>query len=267
MNRSQHQSHLSLLGCEALLLALLWSLVVPGHLVGQRSARPMVEREPEGFFFRRPLFSLALRGGANFRNTESRIFGFLTEQLTLERRDFNGFAVAADLGVGQGDRWEVVLGISHAETETPSEFRNYVDDQGRPITQMTLLSSTPLSLTARFYVLSRGRQIGRFVWIPAKVAAYLGIGAGFTHYLLRQTGSFVDASDLSIFADRLESEDWSPLAVVLAGMDYGLSRRVLLNADARYHFAKGDVRGSFRGFDDGIDLSGLQLSAGLKFRL
>lgn len=266
MNAIRQRSARCRLARGALGLALLGSLVLPAQLAGQRSARPIVNQEPEGFFFRRPVFSLALRAGANFRDTDSRIFGFFTEQLTLERGDFDGPAVAAELGVSHSDRWEVVLGIAHAQRETASEFRNYVDSQGRPITQSTLLSSTPLTVAARFYLLSRGRQIGRFVWIPARLAPYLGAGVGFTHYLLRQAGSFVDPSDLSIFSDRFESQDWSPLAVLLAGVDYGLSRRVLLNADARYHFANGDVGGDFQGFRDGISLSGLQLTAGLKFR-
>jgi hypothetical protein len=77
----------------------------------------------------------------------------------------------------------------------------------------------------------------------------------------------VDYQDLSIFDTTFESYGWSPLAVVMAGMDFSLGPRVVLNTDARYHWASGELSRDFADFDDGIDLSGLQISLGVLFRL
>lgn len=221
---------------------------------------------PQGFLFREPRVSLAARAGFKLQNTESSIFGYLTRHLTLDRNDFNAFVVAAEVGVAMGRYWEVVLGVGHARAEKGSEFRDYVTQEGLPITQRTLLSTTPLTVAGRFYLWPRGRQIGSLVWIPARFTAYLGVGAGATYHLLEQTGSFVDFSDLTIFDDRLRSDGWAPLALLMAGADYSLGTRVLLNGEVRYHLAKGELGGKFQGFTDGIELSGVQFTAGFKVR-
>ncbi|GBD31946.1 MAG: hypothetical protein KatS3mg081_2338 [Gemmatimonadales bacterium] len=242
------------------------ALAAPESLLAQRSARPLVNQGPEGFLFREPRVTFAVRGGFNFQNTESSIFGFFTRHLTLDRNDFNAVVLAAELGVAVGRRWEVVLGVGHAETRKESEFRDYVTEQGLPIAQTTLLATTPLTVAGRFYLWPRGRRVGRFVWIPARFSVYAGAGAGAAYYLLKQTGAFVDFSDLTIFGDRLQSDGWAPVALVMAGAEYSLSTRVLLNGDVRYQFAKGELGGDFVGFTDGINLSGTQFSAGLKVR-
>ncbi len=249
-----------------LVIAALCALAAPRDSAAQRSARPLVNQGPQGFLFREPRLSLAARAGFNLQNTESSIFGFFTRHLTLDRNDFNALVLAVELGIAAGRQWEVVLGVGHARAEKESEFRNFVTQQGLPITQMTLLSTTPLSVAGRFYFWPRGRQIGRFVWIPASFSVYAGAGAGAAYYLLKQTGSFVDFSDLTIFGDRLQSEGWAALALLMAGADYSLGTRVLLNGDVRYHFAKGKLGGDFVGFTDGINLSGVQFTAGLKVR-
>jgi hypothetical protein len=247
-------------------ITVLCALAAPADLAAQRSARPVVNRGPEGFLFREPRLTLGVRGGLNLQNTESSIFGFFTHHLTLDRRDFDALVLAGELGIAPGRHWEVVLGVGRAHTEKGSEFRDYVTQQGLPITQTTLLATTPLSVAGRFYPLPRGRKIGSFVWIPARLSLYAGAGVGAAHYLLRQTGSFVDFSDFRIFSDRLESQGWAVLALLMAGADYSLGTRVLLNGDLRYHFAKGELKGDFVGFTDGIDLSGIQFTAGLKVR-
>jgi hypothetical protein len=247
-------------------IAALCALAAPLDGAAQRSARPLLNRDPEGFLFREPRVSFAARGGFSFQNTGSSIFGFFTRQLTLERSDFNALVLAGELGIAAGRHWEVVLGVGHVRTEKASEFRDYVTRQGLPITQTTLLATTPLSVAARFYLWPRGRQIGRFVWIPARFSVYGGAGGGAAYYLLRQTGSFVDFTDLSVFGDRLQSDGWAPLALLMAGADYSLGTRVLLNGEARYQFATGELGGDFVGFTDGISLGGLQFTAGLKVR-
>jgi outer membrane protein W len=99
------------------------------------------------------------------------------------------------------------------------------------------------------------------------VAPYVGAGGGAVYYSFRQVGSFVDFVDLSIFDSTFESDGWTPLGMVMAGVDYSVSPHVVLNIDGRYQFATASLHNDFTDFDDGIDLSGLQLSFGVHFRL
>lgn len=86
-------------------------------------------------------------------------------------------------------------------------------------------------------------------------------------YSLTQTGSFVDFADLSIFQDELTSDGWTPLVQAMAGADYGLSKRIFLNADVRYLWANAELQRAFSDVDSRIDLSGVQFSLGLHVRI
>jgi opacity protein-like surface antigen len=221
----------------------------------------------DGFLFQAPRLQLGLRAGVNIARANSQIFDFTTNQLTLDRSDFNAFSIAGDIGIRVIDAADVVLGFGYSSTSKLSEFRDYVDQDDLPIEQRTTFTQLPLTLSGRFYLTRRGREVGRFVWVPAQVAPYVGVGAGVVRYEFRQTGSFVDFQDLSVFDDTFESDGWTPVALVMAGLDYSLGPRVVLNGDVRYHFASADMNRDFTSFSDGIDLSGLQLSLGVHFRL
>ncbi len=251
---------------SVVLVGVLTGLVLPAGLQAQR--RP--PRPPDGgpgFLFHEPRATLGLRGGFNLRHAGSGIYDFVTSELTLDKSDFNAFSIAGDLGIAVGGPVELVLGGGYTRTSTPSEFRNWVDQNGQPITQRTTLSTVPLTLAARWNFASRGRQIGRFVWMPARVIPYLGAGGGMIQYSLTQTGSFVDSQDLSIFEDEFSSAGWTPLALVMAGADYSLGSRIFVNADVRYLWANGDLQSDFVNWTDGIDLSGVQFSVGLHVRI
>jgi hypothetical protein len=230
---------------------------------------PLVEssQRPRGFLFQRPIAQVGLRGGFSLARTSSSLFDFTTEQLTLDRNDFNAVNVGADLALRIMDPIDVVLSFTYSSTSKTSEFREYVDQDDLPITQRTTFTQVPLTAAIRAYLMPRGREVGRFAWVPASFAPYIGAGGGTVRYTFRQVGSFVDYQDLSIFDTTFESYGWSPLALVMAGADFSLGPRVVLNTDARYHWASGELSQDFADFNDGIDLSGLQLSFGILFRL
>ncbi|MBI4420734.1 MAG: hypothetical protein HY560_07905 [Gemmatimonadetes bacterium] len=242
-------------------------LGLPMGLQAQR--RP--QRPPHGgpgFLFQEPRVTLGIRGGFNLRAARDSIYDFFTRELTLDKSDFNAFSIAGDLGLAVGGPVELVLGGGFTRTSHPSEFRNWVDQNDQPIRQRTTLSTVPLTLSARWNFASRGRHIGRFVWMPARVVPYVGVGGGMIQYSLKQEGSFVDVIDLSIYQDKLTSDGWTPLAQVMAGADYSLGSRVFVNADVRYLWANADLQPpDFDGWTDGIDLSGVQFSVGLHVRI
>ena len=245
------------------------ALTAPAALHAQDTTSPPVGSSgPHGFLFQRPTVTLGIRGGFDLARARSSLYdSLLLKELTLSRSDFNTYSIAGDLGVRLSRPLDLVLGAGYTRTSKPSEFRFWLDQNNLPITQQTTLTTTPLTAALRWYLTSPGRQIGRFVWIPARVTPYVGVGAGMIHYQLTQTGSFVDFADSSVFDGTLQSSGWGPLGLAMAGIDYSLGTRVFVNADARYLLAKGTLHQNFVQFTDGIDLSGAQFSLGLHVRI
>ncbi|HLB36718.1 MAG TPA: hypothetical protein VJL31_09130 [Gemmatimonadales bacterium] len=246
-------------------IGLFAALVLPSALSAQRPPRP-----PDGgpgFLFHPSRVSLGVRGGFNLRFANSGIYDFGIDSLTLRKSDFNAFSIAGDLGIAVTGPVDLVLSGGYTTTSAPSEYRNWWDQNELPITQRTTLSTIPLTVAARWNLASRGREIGRFVWIPARLVPYVGAGGGMIRYSFTQAGSFIDISDLAIFEAEFTSAGWTPLALVMTGADYSLGKRVLVNADVRYLWANAAMQGSFEDYTDGIDLSGVQFSVGLHVRI
>jgi hypothetical protein len=251
-------------------------LVIVGVVVVLASPSPLPaqlrpQRPPEGgsgFLFHTPRVTLGIRGGFNLRSAARGEIGtWLTDTLTLSNSDLNAFSIAGDVGITLAGPLELLLSGGYATRSAPSEYQNWVDQNDQPIRQQTTLSTVPLTLAARWYLTSRGRRIGRFVWMPARVMPYVGVGGGAIRYDLRQTGSFVRLNDLSIWGDTMRSWGWTPLGLAMVGVDYSLGTRVVVNADARYLWAKAGLHRDFDGFRDGMDLSGAQFSLGLHVRI
>ncbi len=223
-------------------------------------------QSPSGFRFSAPSSSVGLRVGYLFAGAGSDIYDFITEQLTVEKSDFNTPVFAFDFAWTVGERVELVVGVEYSRSSTRSEYREYVDEDGIPIVQDTYLTQTPLTLSARFYVTPRGRSVGQYAWVPSKAAVYVGGGGGATWHRLEQAGEFVDFRDLAIFEDILLSDGWALSGHAFAGVDIKLSSSLGLVLEGRYQFASHELRGSFVGFDS-IDLSGLRLTAGVSFKI
>ena len=219
----------------------------------------------DGFLFRAPAGSIALRGGIDRALGNSDVFDFARERLTLGANAFTGFHVGGDLAVRLTDRLDLAVGVSHARSTARSEFRRFVDLDDRAIEQTTQLVRTPISATVRAYLAPRGRTIGRFAWVPARLAPYLGVGGGAMWYRFAQDGDFVDEETLDVFPATLRSSGWTPTAHGLAGIELSLSPRVALTTEARYDWARAAMGDDFRNFDR-IDLSGLAATAGLSLR-
>jgi hypothetical protein len=247
------------------MLALGAAVALPSTAVAQRGGG-------DGFLFDRPSASLTLRGGFTRPTVDSEIFTFITDTLTLGRRDFDGATFGASLGIWISPRFDIVLSADHATQSKQSRFENWweegpttSDEDDLPIRQTTRFARTPLALGVRAYLLPRGRSIGQFAWVPARVAPYIGIGAGAMYYEFEQDGDFVDFVDETIFTDILESSGWSATANGTVGFDLSLSPRVALTTEGKYTWAEAAMSEDFVDFDR-IDLSGLSASIGLTFR-
>ena len=217
--------------------------------------------EPD-FLFGRPKGSFGIRTGWLFARTDSDLFDFVRDQLTIGRNAFNTPALAVDISAVASNRVDVVIGFAYSRATIDSEYRRFVDNNRQPIAQQTRLQQVNLTASAKVAVLPRGREVGRLAWIPRPVSPYVGAGAGYLWYKFEQSGAFVDFVDLSVFDASLRASRWTPGAHVFAGVDVKLRRRLFLEAEARYLWANGPTGRDFIGFDR-IDLSGVNVTAGI----
>lgn len=218
-----------------------------------------------GFLFRVPTARLTVSGGYAQPRGGSDIYEFITSELTLERRDFAGAAVEGSAEFRVTPRVEVGLRASFSGRTAGSESRNFIGDDNLPVEQTTQLLRAAIMATGRLSLLSPGRAVGRYAWIPTRVVPFIGGGVGPVWYQLRQDGEFVDNQTLDIFQDTFESKAWSVGATAFGGTDVALNPRFGITAQGRYLFAKGNMNHDFGTFSK-IDLSGYDASLGFYVR-
>jgi hypothetical protein len=229
----------------------------------QSSSPPPLRTSPSDFLIGQPRGLLALRGGWLFANTGTDLYDFVSEQLTVDGKDFNASSISGDFGISIGPRFDVIATLEQAESSIPSEYRDFVDTAGVAITQTTRRKETVVSGTVRMALLPRGRRISRFAWVPRTFTPYVGIGGGAVKYAFQQYGSFVDFQTLRVFRDDFSSTGWAPTVHVLGGADVRLYRRLYLTTEARYTWSTATLSADFVGFEP-IGLGGLRTSAGLQ---
>lgn len=245
-----------------LTLVLLMAGVANAQSAGQ-DPRPAPRPSPD-FLFGRPDGTIGIRGSWVTGRNGSDWYDFVSDQLTIEPKDFNAPGFGTDLGITLTDRIDLMIGFDYSQSTTNSEYRRYVDNNRLPIEQETLLRGANIGAGLKFALTERGRDVGRLAWVPRKVVPYVGAGGGMMWYQVRQTGDFVDYVDLSVFPDVFESEGWTPSVHILGGVDVRVLRRAYVSFDARYLWASGDLGRDWIDFDP-IDLSGFRLSAGINF--
>jgi opacity protein-like surface antigen len=225
----------------------------------------------KGFLFQEPRWTLAIRGGFDRANANSDVFEFVTDELTLERKDFSGYNVGADLAFSVVPRIDVVVGATRSASTADSESRKYIGTDDLPILQTTTFVRMAFTGGVKAYLLPRGQTVGSLAWIPSRFSPYVGAGGGVMRYKFEQEGEFVDANspNLDIFRDKLTSDDWTPTAHGLAGLDFSLTPHLGVTTEARYSWARGEMGNGldadFLNFGR-IDLSGWSATMGLHVR-
>ncbi|HKI94413.1 MAG TPA: hypothetical protein VJ992_03880 [Gemmatimonadales bacterium] len=254
-------------GVTAILIAAA-PLAAQGGLIDMGAAQPRVHRagSGDGFLFTAPNVTLELRGGWNFARASSDIFSFVDSTLTLNKSDFNSLAGGAELGLRLNDRFTWLFDLGLDRTSHPSEFRDWVDQNNLPIQQRTTLTRVPLTVGVKAYLLPPGRSVGDFAWLPSRLAVYVGAAGGIMHYQFTQHGDFVDYTNSSIFTTTYSSGSWGAIGQVLGGAELGMTKHFALDMQARYTFGSAPMNNAFVNFN-AIDLSGLQTTLGLSWRL
>jgi opacity protein-like surface antigen len=218
-----------------------------------------------GFLFGQPRASVGVRMGYSFPAVSSELFDFSREQFTLGKGDFRSFYLGGEVAVRVADRVDLLGEFGWARSEPASEYRDWEDQNGLPIEQMTSFGRKSLIFGTRFYLADRGRSVGQFAWVPKRVAPFVGGGVGVMWHEFVQTGDFIDFQTLAVYQDRIRTSDTSATFDVRAGADFSLSRRVVLSGESRYSFGSAPTGGDYVGFDD-LDLSGLTLMLGVSLR-
>jgi len=219
----------------------------------------------DGFLFRRPVVSFTIRGGYDRPTGGSDIYDFTTTRLTLGRNDFAALGYAFDMGIRLTDRFDLSFSAGEARRSTPSEFRDFIDNNDRPIEQTTTLSRVPLTVGVKYALASPGERIGKLAWIPSRFTPWVGLGGGAMRYRFNQSGDFVDFQTLNVFPRTFRSSGWAPMGYANIGADISLNERFTLTGDVRYSAARAPLTGAFEGFDR-IDLSGTAATMGISVR-
>lgn len=248
------------LGPNAWATAGLLAVVAFGPVGAQSSGK--------GFLFKRPVGSFSFRGGYALANAGSDVFSDAITNLTLSKRDFSSFTWGADISYSTGARTDLVFDGVYMSSNTPSEFRKWVDNNDQPIEQSTKFRRIPLTIGLKYYLADRGRTISQYAYIPSRYAPYIGVGGGAMYYRFAQDGDFVDfkTNNLEVFNATIEDSGWTPTAHGMAGFDYNLGTWVALSTEARYQWAKAQLDPKqFEGYDK-LDLTGFAATVGFRVR-
>jgi hypothetical protein len=247
-------------------IALAMLLVPPGAMAQsgdpQDPAGGQRNRPAPDFLLQRPYGLLGLRGSWVFSRAGSDIFDFVQDQLTIDKGDFNGPAVATDVSFALTRQVEIVGGFQFNRVSISSEYRDLIDNNGQAITQQTGLKELDLSASVKWALKPRGREVSRLVWVPRTLTPYVGAGGGMLWYEFEQYGDFVDFVDSSVFTDFFRSSGWTPSVHAFGGVDIHVYKRLLVTMEGRYLWASKTLGRDFIDFDP-IDLSGFRMSAGV----
>ena len=234
------------------------------------AAAPLLAQSSgDGFMFHAPEARFTIRAGYDHANAHSDIFNDAVNFFTLSRADFSGATIGGEAGFSLGSRFDISADLSFSHKSKGSEYRALVDNNNQPIEQNTTFERIPLTANVRFYLVEPGRSIGNFAWIPNKIVPWVGAGGGVMWYRFHQTGDFVDYKTNNVFTagpDDYYAKESAGMYQAMAGADISLSPHVALRLDSRYVWANAVLPYRFQGYDN-IDLSGVQGTLGLTYRL
>jgi hypothetical protein len=246
-------------------VALLTFVLLAGNPLPAAAGDEPQGRVPQprpDFLFGSPRGWVALRGSWLIPRAEGDLFAFVSDQLTIEKRDFQAPAVIGQVGVALTSRVSLTGDLEFSRKTLASEYRRFIDNLGLPIDQTTILQHVNVEGGVKLALVDPGRSISQLAFIPRAFTPYVGAGVGMFYYDLQQAGDFVDFQTFKVFYDSFRSNGWAPSASVFGGSEIRVWRQLFLDAEGRYVWAKGELHSDFVGFD-GIDLNGFRFSTGI----
>ena len=242
------------------------TLVAGAALVALAALPVHAQGAGNGYLFGVPSGGVTVRAGWFIANASSGFFDQARQDLTLDKSDFSGPTLGADVAVRLTPQLDLTFDGAWIGSSTKSHYRDYVDNNNQEIEQTTTLRRVPLTANLKAYLVPRGRSVGSLAYIPAKVVPWVGVVGGLEWYKLEQSGDFINMGTGVVYNDRLVSSAWGPAVQGMGGVDVTLTPRIALTGDARYLWSRASMNDSFDGFDK-IDLSGVSIALGVTFRL
>ncbi len=236
------------------------------------AAQPAPTRDRPDFLFGQPRGMVGLSTG-RLRASAGGVFDWFRdylivgfdandEAIPIGDRAFDTVLFRFVGGFSVTPRVDFVIDVAPASRTLAAEYRDY-SEGGRPIAQSTRAWQIPINTGVRYWVLPRGRAIGRLAWVPSTVGFHVGAGGGARWYRLEQFGDFVDYVDLSIHTDRLRSQGWALSSHVSAGVSIRLTRQLFAVAEVRQVWSR-PVASAVFNFGE-VDLNGVQMTGGIEF--
>lgn len=178
-----------------------------------------------------------------------------TEVWTGSTEDFRDLAWGMDGLWMASPIWGLQFGSSWYQGSTTQSYRDWVDDAGQEITHRTELTTWDLT-TAWIFKPLRG----------SAVRPYFGIGGGLLSWRLLEYGDFIDfgtQGDGSVLYATYGDEGTTFMAVGIAGLEFFSRNGWSFFVEGRWREAETSLGGEFESLNQRLDLSGLELDAGI----
>lgn len=219
--------------------------------------------------------SVAVRLGFFSPRISSELWDENLDTFAVERSDFDAFIGGVELAVPVSRRVDVSVGVASATRTTTSNYLDFVRDDDTEIIQDIRLRDTPVTVGVRFLPLRseerdrhrgrRDRRSSRAAYRPNRVNPYVSAGLGLHFYEYREEGEFIDFDTFDIFVDRFTDRGLALGGYVGGGVEFRVSRQILVFGEYRRHWASGEHGDDFEGFGP-FDLDAHEVTGGIALR-
>ncbi len=199
--------------------------------------------------------SVSLMGGRFYPNAESDIWDINFENLILSKQNFETTQFYLEWEGGKRHTTFFIGAALGGKRSITTEYRDYVWEDGSPITQTITYKNNPTYLGLRFYPIAVYRK---------GILPFVGAGVAFVSWEWSQSGEFIDFSDpyLPIYYGDYYRRDSSAGVFLNAGVVFKVDRNIGIRIMGFYTSAHGNLEPAFLGFEP-IDLSGFSFFAGI----
>jgi opacity protein-like surface antigen len=170
--------------------------------------------------------------------------------------DFAGGIVRLEYLRYLGERLGLLASGSFWEGSSRQYYLDFVDERGNDIFHRTALDVGSLTVGLLAHPLGRDKV----------VSPYIGAGAGFYGWRLRESGDFIDFGVVpaEIFTGSFEDDGTAFGWYYHVGLEVPVARNFAVEAEARWDRVDDELSGDFQGFGN-LDLSGRALTLGVSW--
>jgi opacity protein-like surface antigen len=170
--------------------------------------------------------------------------------------DFAGGIIRLEYLRYLGERLGLLASGGYYEGSSHQFYLDFVDESGRDITHRTALDVGSVTVGLLAHPFGRDKV----------VSPYVGVGAGFYSWRLRESGDFIDFGPVppEIFTDSFRSNGTTFGWYYQVGLEVPVARNFAVEAEARWERADAELEDDFQGFGN-LDLSGRALTLGVSW--